>query len=72
MKTSWWDGQVNISAAKVLYETAAQGKVMYDADGKPVVSDIDGNSYELKYSPYNTNEKENDHGLTVICPSSTY
>lgn len=56
----------------MLYETAAQGKVMYDADGKPVVSDIDGNSYELKYSPYNTNEKENDHGLTVICPSSTY
>lgn len=68
MKTSWWDGQVNISAAKVIYETDAQGKVMYDADGKPVVSDIDGNSYELKYSPYNTNEKENDHGLTVICP----
>nr|WP_305734074.1 Ig-like domain-containing protein [uncultured Bilophila sp.] len=65
VKTSWWDGQVSISAAKVTYETDAQGKVIYDTDGKPVVSDIDDKSYKLSYSQYNTNEKVNDHGLTV-------
>ncbi|EGW52476.1 hypothetical protein HMPREF1022_00603 [Desulfovibrio sp. 6_1_46AFAA] len=66
VQTSWWDGQVNISAVKVSYETDAQGKVIYDPDGKPTINDIDGNSnYTLGYSSYKGNGQENDYGLTV-------
>ena len=68
VQTTWWNGQVSIHAGKAEYQKDAQGSVIYDGDGKPVIATLTegaASGYELDYSPYNSNATTSDHGLTV-------
>ena len=68
VQTVWWNGQVSILAGKAEYQKDAEGNVVYDTDGKPVIADLTegaDSGYKLDYSTYNTNPITSDHGLTV-------
>ena len=61
-----WEYNITLSAAKVYYKTNIHGNVIYDAYGKPEISESPNDGqYYLEYSKYNGWDDESNKGLTV-------
>ena len=57
VKTSWWNGNVNISATKVVYDPSQT-----DAWGNPQIISEDPSGMKLSYSDYNGGSKQYYNG----------
>ena len=57
VKTSWWNGNVNISATKVVYDLSQT-----DAWGNPQIISEDPSGMKLSYSDYNGGSKQYYNG----------